>query len=144
MIFPILITLLTLVLYQVLAFNVAKARGKYGVKAPATTGNLDFERRYRVQMNTLEQMVVFLPAMWIFGETLAGPLLNEFWTGQRVAALIGAIWLVSRIIYAKAYYADSEKRYWGMGITLLCNIILSVGALIVIVRRIFILHPIHF
>jgi glutathione S-transferase len=144
MIFPTLVTLLILIFYQLLSFNVTKARGKYGVKAPAVTGNLDFERRYRVQMNTLEQMVVFLPAMWIFGKAFAGPLISDFWTGERIAALIGAIWLVGRILYARGYYADAEKRYLGMGINLLCNSVLLLGGLITIVKKIFILHPIQF
>ena len=60
------VTLLALLLYLVLTWNVGKARGKYGVKAPAVTGNDNFERAYRVQMNTVEQMIFFLPSMWLY------------------------------------------------------------------------------
>src|SRR6185369_356476 len=95
-----LVSLLALMLYFVLTFKVGRARKKFGVPAPATTGNTDFERYYRVQMNTLEHMVVFLPAMWSFAYT---------WAAPNFGAALGGVWIVGRIIYAAGYYNDTKK-----------------------------------
>ena len=84
------VTLLTLLVYLVVSLNVARARGKYGVKAPAVTGNEHFERAYRVQMNTLEQMVFFLPSMWLYALLLT----------DKGAAVGGLIWVIGRVIYS--------------------------------------------
>jgi uncharacterized membrane protein YecN with MAPEG domain len=143
MIFPALIAILSLILYQALTFNVAKARGKYKIMAPAVTGHVEFEKRLRVQLNTLEQLMVFLPSLWLFGLVWMGPMIGSF-PGQDVAAVIGAVWILARILYAKDYYADPEKRYLGMILTLLCSAVLSLGALAGIIKKILITYPIHF
>jgi len=98
-----LATLLVLLVYAALSAAVSRARGKYGVTAPAVTGNPDFERRYRVQVNTLEQMPLILPLMWLCAVTVGDP-----W-----AALGGLVWSVGRIIYARGYYAEAAKRETG-------------------------------
>jgi len=103
---PALVTLLTVLLLFGTMWAVGHARGKYGVKAPATTGDPAFERAYRVQMNTLEQTVMFLPLMWLAA--------NYGFTGW--AGLAGLVWIVGRVWYAVAYLAEAGKR--GPGFTL--------------------------
>jgi len=104
-----LITLLTVALMFWTAINVGKARVKYEVKAPATSGHEMFDRAYRVQMNTLESALLLLPSMWIYA-TLIGDL---------GAGASGAIWIVGRIWYAISYQQDPAKRGPGFGISLL-------------------------
>ena len=115
-----LVTAAALLLYTVLSFNVGKARGKYGVKAPATTGNEQFERVYRVQMNTLEQLVLFLPALWLFAVNVR----------DGYAAMLGLVWVVGRIMYAKDYYANPDKRGKGFVVSFFAAIILLLGSVI--------------
>jgi glutathione S-transferase len=85
-------TLLALLLHLVLTMRVGRARARYGIKAPAVTGNEHFERAYRIQMNTVEQMVFFLPALW-----LCAVLLSDI-----AAAVGGLIWVIGRAVYAAA------------------------------------------
>lgn len=117
--YPALITVLTLIVYFVLIIKVGQARRKYGIKPPATTGNPDFERVLRVQQNTLEQLIFFLPLLWLFALYL-----NPLW-----AAGIGAIWVVGRILYAWGYYQAAERRFPGFALSSLSGIVLLLGAL---------------
>ena len=103
---PDLITLLAVALFFGCGMAVARARGRYGIPAPATTGNPDFERVFRVQMNTLEALAMFLPALWIAAR-FADP---------RIVGGIGLLWVIARIWYAIAYIGDARRR--GMGFTL--------------------------
>jgi uncharacterized membrane protein YecN with MAPEG domain len=121
--FPSLITALSLLLYLVLTVNVGRARAKYQVPAPATTGNPNFERVLRVQQNTLEQLIFFLPLLWLFSYYVA-----PFWAG-----IIGTIWLIGRIVYAWGYYQAAEKRAIGFAISSLSGMVLLLGTLIGIV-----------
>ena len=82
---------------------VGRARARFGVKAPATTGNDHFERAFRVQMNTLEQLTGFLPALYIAG---------QFWPPTYVAA-VGIVYLVGRFVYWRSYIADPTSRSLG-------------------------------
>jgi glutathione S-transferase len=118
------VTLLALIVYLVMTMNVGRARAKYGVKAPAVVGNENFERAYRVQMNTLEQLVFFLPALWLCA-VLAG---------DGLAAVGGAIWIIGRVIYGLAYMHDPATRGRGAVITVLAQIGLFVGAAYGVVR----------
>jgi glutathione S-transferase len=118
------VTLLVLLLYLMLGTLVAQARGKYGVKAPAVTGNEQFERIYRVQMNTLEQMVFFFPAMWLYALTL-----NDIG-----AAVGGLIWIVGRVIYANAYIKNPASRELGFTVALIAAIGLFLGAAYAVVK----------
>ena len=116
---PSLITALTLLVYQVIAFNVGRARVKYKVLPPQMTGEPDFERVLRVQQNTLEQLVFFLPLLWLF----------SFYVSPLWGAGIGAVWLVGRIVYAWGYYQAAEKRNIGFGISFISGIVLLLGSL---------------
>jgi glutathione S-transferase len=115
-----LITALTLLLYSAVTVNVGRARAKYKVPPPQMTGDANFERVLRVQQNTLEQMVLFLPGLWLFSFYV-----NPIW-----GAVIGAIWLVGRIAYAWGYYQAAEKRTIGFGISSLSGIVLLLGSLV--------------
>jgi glutathione S-transferase len=101
-------------------FHVGKARERTGIKAPAVTGNEEFERHYRVQMNMVEQFVLFLPSLWIFAI-----LLPNWWL---IGLILGLGWVVGRVIYALGYYKEAKKRGPGFGISILCNLILLAGA----------------
>jgi glutathione S-transferase len=118
------VTLLALLLHFILTGVVARARGKYGIVAPAVTGDENFERAYRVQMNTVEQMVFFLPALWLYAV-----LVNDIG-----AAVGGLIWVIGRAVYAAGYIADPTKRGTGMMISFLAQIGLFLGALFGVVR----------
>ena len=111
-------TLLTLLVYLVVSLNVARARGKYGVKAPYVTGNEHFERAYRVQMNTLEQMVFFLPSMWLYSLLLT----------DKGAAVGGLIWVIGRVIYSVSYVRNPASRGVGFTISFIAAIGLFLGA----------------
>ena len=97
---PALVTLLAVLLQFGTMWAVGHARGKYGIKAPATSGDPAFERAYRVQMNTLENTVMFLPTLW-----LAASYGFSGWAG-----IAGLVWIVGRVWYALAYLQDAGKR----------------------------------
>lgn len=114
-----LVTLLAVIQYFGFSGLVAQARGRYGVKAPAITGHEMFERYYRVQMNTLEVLPLFLSSLW---------LAAQYWSPKWVAAL-GAVYLVGRMVYLLGYVADPAKRSTGYGISVVPTLILFAGAL---------------
>lgn len=101
-----LVTLGVLALGFATVWQVGRARGKYSIKAPATTGHEMFERAYRVQMNTLENIVMFLPALW----------LAAFYVGTLASTVLGGVWLAGRVWYAIAYLREPNAR--GAGFTL--------------------------
>lgn len=100
---PALVTLLTVLLLFGTAFAVGRARGRYQIKAPATSGHPAFERAFRAQMNTLEATVMFLPLLW-----LAAYYGFALWAG-----IAGLVWIVGRVWYAVAYLKQAEKREGG-------------------------------
>ena len=118
------VTLAALLVYFALTVNVGRARGRYGIKAPAVTGNENFERAYRIQMNTLEQLVFFLPALWLYAVLVS----------DGGAAVGGIIWVIGRIIYALAYTSDPATRGRGVMITMLAQLGLFLGAAYGVVR----------
>jgi uncharacterized membrane protein YecN with MAPEG domain len=120
---PSLVTVSALVLYLVVTINVGRARAKYKVVPPQMTGNPDFERVVRVQQNTVEQTVLFLPSLWLFSE-----FVSPIW-----AAVLGTVWLVGRILFAWGYYQAAEKRTIGFGIGTLATLTLLLGSLIGII-----------
>jgi uncharacterized membrane protein YecN with MAPEG domain len=114
-----LVTLISLLVLFWTGLRVGRARGTYGIKAPATTGHDEFERHFRVQMNTLEGIVIYLPALWIFAVFGSEP----------IAAGLGVIWIIGRIIYAVTYVRDPAKRSAGFGISGLAMLVLLLGSL---------------
>lgn len=115
-----LIAVLAIIQFMIFGVFVGKAREKYGVKAPATSGNEHFERALRVQMNTLEQLVCFLPALFLAG---------AYWPQPYVAAL-GVVYLVGRALYQRAYVADPAKRGLGFMLTILPTFLLLVATVV--------------
>lgn len=104
-----LVTLGALLEYFAFAVLVSRARARHGVMAPAITGHAGFERAYRVQMNTLEMLILFLPLLW---------LASRYWSTPWTAA-IGAVFLIGRLLYARAYVRDPAQRSLGFGLSML-------------------------
>ena len=123
--FTALVTCLAIAFYFFLSTRVAAARIKSGVKAPAITGDPDFERVFRVHMNTLEWMPIFLPSLWLFAIYISDP----------VAAAIGLVWIGGRFLYMTGYSEAAAKRGRGFAIQASAAIILWLGALGAIVWR---------
>ena len=115
-----IVSLLSLLLYFYMGLRVGQGRTKYGVTAPAVTGHPNFERDYRIQMNTLEWLPIFLTSLWLFAWT---------WHSDVIAAAIGAIWFLGRILYLTGYARAAEARGPGFGIQALAAGVLLFGAL---------------
>src|ERR1700744_2382177 len=122
-----IVTALAVLQFVVFGFRVGVARERYGVKAPAVSGNEIFERLFRVQMNTLEQLIVFLPGLFLYAH----------YFGPYVAAALGVVYLLGRELYAFTYVRDPSKRSVGYGLTFLPITILVAGGLIGAVRALF-------
>lgn len=115
-----IVTLLALLQFVVFGALVSRARGQYGVRAPSISGHEMFERYYRVQMNTLELLVAFLPALW---------LAARHWPPLVVGG-VGAVYLVGRIVYLRAYLSDPKTRSAGFLLSLVPTVALLVAALV--------------
>jgi len=113
-----IVSLLAVAMYLFLATRVAAARGKFNVRHPATTGNLDFERIFRAHINTLEWMPTFLVPLWICA----------LYFSDRAAAAVGLLWVVGRLIYFYGYSQAAEKRLPGFFIQAIACVLLFVGA----------------
>jgi glutathione S-transferase len=122
-----IVTALAVLQFVVFGFKVGVARERFGVKAPAITGNETFERLFRIQMNTLEQLIVMLPGLYLFARYFS----------PYVAAALGVMYLLGRELYAFTYVRDPAKRSVGYGITFLPIVILVLGGLIGAVRALF-------
>lgn len=115
-----LVTLLSLVLFLWMGARVSQARTRYNAPAPAMSGPPEFERAFRIQANTLEGLIVFLPSLWIF---------TVYSHADYVAAGIGAVWLVGRVVYALGYARAAQARGPGFAIQGLAQIALLLCAL---------------
>jgi glutathione S-transferase len=115
---------LALAQFLFFCFAVGKARGTYKVAAPATTGNEMFERYFRVQMNTLELLVILVPSLLMFGQ----------YFGSYIAAALGVIYLIGRMIYFTSYVKDPKGRSMGYGLSAVPVMILLAGAIIGAIR----------
>jgi glutathione S-transferase len=104
-----LVTLLAVIQLAAFAVLVGRARERYAVPAPATTGNEHFERYYRVQVNTVETFILLVPALWIAA---------RYWSPKWLAA-IAAVYLVGRVLYFRAYVRDPKQRSLGYGLSVL-------------------------
>lgn len=97
---------------------VGRARGRFGIEAPAMTGHPEFERINRVHQNSLELLVLFVPAIWIFASSV----------GPRIAALLGLVFVVGRVVYARGYMQEASKRGTGTAISGVALMLLLLGA----------------
>ena len=114
-----MVTLISLVLFFWMGIRVGSARQRHAVTAPATTGHPELERHFRVQANTLEGLVIFLPVLWLFA----------IYVNEPIAAGLGLVWIIGRIMYMMSYVKDPEKRGPGFGIQALATLILLLGSL---------------
>jgi glutathione S-transferase len=114
-----LVTLMAIILYLYTGLLVAKARSKFGVIAPATTGNPDFDRVFRVQQNTLEWMPIFLPLLWCF----------VLYVNDWGAALLGLVWITGRLLYIRGYAQAADKRHRGFAMQAFACGALLIGTL---------------
>ena len=114
-----IVTVLVLLEYLFFGVMVARARVQAGVKAPATVGDLHFERYFRVQQNTLEQLIVFLPSLWLFGYYVHAP----------AGALLGLVFIAGRFFYYRGYVQVASKRSNGFLIGAIAQVALLLGGL---------------
>jgi len=119
-----IVAALVLIEYMVIVGYTGQARGQYGVAAPAVTGHPVFERWLRVQANTVEQLVIFFPGLWLFSRYVNAP----------VAAALGLVFLVGRALFARGYVADPARRGPGFVLTYIANAVLVSGGLIGAIR----------
>lgn len=116
------ITALAVIIYMSTALNVSRMRSRHDIKAPATSGHPEFDRAFRVQMNTLEQLAIFFPALW---------LATVFFTPLPwLPAALGLVWVIGRVIYASLYMQDPAKRGPGFGLSAIASWLLLVLGLI--------------
>jgi len=119
-----LVALLALFEYMGFVIAVGRARTRYGIHAPGTTGNESFERYFRVQQNTIELLIMFLPSLAIAA---------TYWNPGWVAA-IGAVYLVGRLVYFSAYVREPRSRSLGYGLSVVPVLVLALGAITGVVR----------
>lgn len=124
MAFVLLVMVLALLQFVLFGILVGRARGKYGVHAPAVHGHEIFERYFRVHVNTLEQLVVFLPALWLFAQ-----FVSPNW-----AAALGAVYLVGRTLYLLSYVKDPKSRGPGFALTAVPSLVMLIGVLVEALR----------
>ena len=115
-----IVIVLALVEFFYFSLEVGRARSRYKVAAPATTGNEIFERYFRVHMNTLELLVMFIPSVLLFGQ----------YVNAHLAAGLGAVYLIGRLVYLFAYVKDPKKREVGFVLSIGPILILMVGAIV--------------
>ena len=115
-----IVTVVALLQFFWFGWQVGVARGKYNIAAPAVSGNETFERVFRVHVNTLEQLVVFLPALWIFA----------FFISPVWAAALGVVYIIGRAVYARSYVNDPKRRSAGFAMSALPQLLLLLGILI--------------
>jgi uncharacterized membrane protein YecN with MAPEG domain len=115
-----IVAALVLIEYMGIVWLTGRARGQYEVAAPAITGHPIFERWLRVQSNTVEQLVIFFPGLWLFSR----------YVNAEVAAGLGLVFLVGRFLFARGYVADPAKRGPGFVLSYLSNAVLVLGGLV--------------
>ena len=113
------VTLLSLLTYFWMGLRVARARGRYGDSAPAISGNEDFERVFRAHQNTLEWLPMYLASLWLFA---------VYWS-DAIAAILGVIWIIGRVLYGLGYAREAKARSMGFMVQSLVVGVLLFGAL---------------
>lgn len=126
-IYPGIISALALLVYYYTLFEAGMARGRFDVPAPSHEGPEDYVRYVRAHQNTLEHLVLFLPGLWLFAVAV-----DPLW-----AAGIGAIWPVGRLLYARGYYAEADKRRIGLYISMPPIYIFVLGSLLGFIYQLF-------
>jgi len=116
-----IVTILALAQYVLFSIQVGSMRGKHSIKAPAVSGHEEFDRMFRVQQNTMEQLVAFVPALWIFGY-----IVNPLW-----GAGIGLVFIIGRFIYRTSYLKNPDSRGLGFALTFIPTVVMLVWSLIV-------------
>jgi hypothetical protein len=122
-----LVTLAALIQYFVFAWLVGKARAKYGISAPATSGNAVFERYFRVQQNTLEMLILFVPGLWMAA---------AYWD-PRVMAALGAVYVIGRIVYFRGYVSEPRARHNGFLLSIVPVALLLLAGVAGVLRALF-------
>ena len=121
-----LVIVLALLEFLLFGYAVGRARTRYKVPAPATSGHEVFDRYFRAQMNTLEQLAVFLPSIWLFA------LYLNAWA----AVVLGVLFILGRALYFRGYVQAAESRHAGFVLSAIPNVTLLVGALTGVLRAI--------
>ena len=115
-----IVVLVALIQYTIFGALVGRARMKYKVEAPAVSGDLIFERYYRVHMNTLESLLMFVPSIFVFATYISAD----------IAAGLGVIFVIGRQLYLHAYVKDPKSRELGFMLTFLPSAILALGGIV--------------
>ena len=123
----VIVTALALAQFIWFGVRVGQMRGKHGVRAPETVGDPEFMRMHRIHQNTMEQLVVFVPSLWLFAHYI----------DPRWAAGIGLVYVVSRFMYYSAYLHDPSTRSRGFGLGIATELVLLLGALVGAVLQLF-------
>jgi glutathione S-transferase len=123
--YAIIVAVLALIQYSAFGILVGRARGKYNVSAPAITGDPTFERYFRVQQNTAEQLIVFLPAIFLYSN-IGNP---------NYAAGLGVVYLIGRFVYLRSYVADPKSRGAGFGLSFLPSAFMLIASLVIAIRN---------
>jgi uncharacterized MAPEG superfamily protein len=116
----VIVTFLALAQYVLFGVQVGSLRGKHGIKAPAHSGHPEFERMNRVHLNTMEQLVVFIPALWM----------QAYFANPLYGAIVGMVYIVGRFIYRAEYLKDPGSRELGFAMSFIPSVILLVWALV--------------
>jgi uncharacterized MAPEG superfamily protein len=124
--FTAVVSILAILVVFWTGLRVGGMRTKHGIQAPAVSGHPEFERAYRVQMNTMEQFVIFLPLLWLAN--------TYFHMLPLLTGALGLVWVVGRIVYAQAYMADPSKRGLGFAVSGVATLGLLILAVIGLVQ----------
>ena len=116
----VIVTFLALAQYVLFGVQVGSLRGKHGIKAPAQSGHPEFERMNRVHLNTMEQLVVFIPALWM----------QAYVANALYGAIVGMVYIVGRFIYRAEYLKDPGSRELGFAMSFIPSVILLIWALV--------------
>ena len=121
-----IITVMILIQTLFFGFEVGKARGKYNIKAPAVSGDENFDRHYRIHQNTIEQIIIFIPSLWLFG----------YFVNNNVAAALGILFIIGRLVFRNAYLKNPASREIGFMMGFLPMAICLLGTLFFVSKSI--------